>query len=259
MNQLGQWTRIVSIGLVVSGALLLLLMFFGGGAANLALPLLIVVMGAVFILLAFVLVDAWRAAPWLYLPGCVLVPLGLILFLNVATEDWNAWTYAWMLVLAGLGLGAALVGRRLGFPLLVTQIGLGLAAGGVTFFALFGMLVGGLLIQIMAPVLLAVIGVALWRLGPNVLLLKRTGPGGQIGGVETAALDQGALAELLSGREIEVLRLIDQGLTNAAIAERLVVAPSTIKTHINNIYGKLGVQTRVQALQKARQLGLLER
>ena len=164
-----------------------------------------------------------------------------------------------MLVVAGLGLGAALVGRRLGFPLLVTQIGLGLAAGGVTFFALFGMLVGGLLIQIMAPVLLAVIGAALWRLGPNVLLLKRAQPGGQTAGVETAAPDQSALVEPLSGREIEVLRLIEMGLTNAAIAEWLVVAPSTIKTHINNIYGKLGVQTRIQALQKARELGLLER
>jgi len=259
MNHLGQWTRIVSIGLVVTGALLLLLALFGGGAANLALPLLIVVLGAVFILLAVVLACAWRASPWLYLPGCVLVSMGVILFLNVATEDWNAWTYAWMLVVAALGLGVALVGRRLVFPLLVTQIGLGLAAGGVTFFALFGMLVGGLLIQIMAPILLAVIGVALWRLRPDVLLLKRARPGGQIGGVETAAPDQSTLAEPLSGREIEVLRLIDLGLSNAAIAERLVVAPSTIKTHINNIYGKLGVQTRVQALQRARELGLLER
>jgi len=220
---------------------------------------LIMVLGAVFILLAFVLADVWRAAPWLYLPGCLLVPLGIIFFLNVATEDWNAWTYAWMLVVAGLGLGAALVGRRLGFPPLVTQIGLGLAAGGVTFFALFGMLVGGLLIQIMAPILLAVIGVVLWRLRPDALLFKRAGSGEQIGGVETAAPGHGALAEPLSGREIEVLRLIELGLTNAAIAERLVVAPSTIKTHINNIYGKLGVQTRVQALQKARELGLLER
>lgn len=259
MNHLGQWTRIVSIGLVVTGALLLLLALFGGGAANLALPLLIVVLGAVFILLAVVLTDAWCAAPWLYLPGCVLVSLGLILFLNVATEDWNAWTYAWMLVVAGLGLGVALVGRRLEFPLLVTQIGLGLAAGGVTFFALFGMLVGGLLIQIMAPILLAVIGVALWRLRPDVLLLKRARPGGQIRGVESADQGQSALAEPLSGREIEVLRLIDLGLSNAAIAERLVVAPSTVKTHINNIYGKLGVQTRVQALQRAHELGLLER
>jgi DNA-binding CsgD family transcriptional regulator len=259
MNPLGQWTRIVSIGLVVTGALLLMLALFGGKAANLALPLLIVVLGAVFILLAVVLADTWRAAPWLYLPGCLLLPLGFILFLNVATEDWNAWAYAWMLVVAGLGLGAALVARRLGYPLLVTQIGLGLAAGGVTFFALFGMLVGGLLIQIMAPILLAVIGVALWRLRPDVLLLKQARPGGQIGGGETTAPDQGALAEPLSGREIEVLRLIELGLTNAAIAERLVVAPSTIKTHINNIYGKLGVKTRIQALQRARELGLLER
>ena len=54
-----------------------------------------------------------------------------------------------------------------------------------------------------------------------------------------------------------MLRLIDQGLSNPEIAEKLTLAPSTVKTHINNIYGKLGVQTRVQALKHARELKLL--
>ena len=52
-------------------------------------------------------------------------------------------------------------------------------------------------------------------------------------------------------RELEVLRLIDAGLSNQQIADKLSVAPSTVKTHINNIYGKLGVQTRVQAVTRA--------
>ena len=55
----------------------------------------------------------------------------------------------------------------------------------------------------------------------------------------------------------EVLRLIDAGLSNLQIAERLTLAPSTVKTHINNLYGKLNVQTRVQALNRAREIGLL--
>jgi LuxR family maltose regulon positive regulatory protein len=66
-----------------------------------------------------------------------------------------------------------------------------------------------------------------------------------------------ALIEPLSSRELEVLALIDGGLSNQQIAERLTVAPSTVKTHINNIYGKMNVQTRVQAVKRGRDLGLL--
>jgi LuxR family maltose regulon positive regulatory protein len=65
------------------------------------------------------------------------------------------------------------------------------------------------------------------------------------------------LVEPLSERELEVLRLIADGLSNAEIAKRLVIAQGTVKRHINNIYGKLGVQSRTQAVAKARELGLL--
>jgi len=66
-----------------------------------------------------------------------------------------------------------------------------------------------------------------------------------------------ALAEPLSQRELEVLRLIAAGLSNREIAEELVVAISTVKTHIRNIYGKLDVSSRTQALVKARELKLI--
>jgi LuxR family transcriptional regulator, maltose regulon positive regulatory protein len=65
------------------------------------------------------------------------------------------------------------------------------------------------------------------------------------------------LVEPLSQRELDVLRLIAEGLSNQAIADRLVVAVSTIKKHVNNIYGKLDVQSRTQALLRARELHLL--
>jgi LuxR family maltose regulon positive regulatory protein len=64
------------------------------------------------------------------------------------------------------------------------------------------------------------------------------------------------LVEPLSERELEVLRLIADGLSNQVIADRLVVAVSTVKRHINNIYGKLDVQSRTQALVRARELHL---
>jgi LuxR family transcriptional regulator, maltose regulon positive regulatory protein len=66
-----------------------------------------------------------------------------------------------------------------------------------------------------------------------------------------------ALIEPLSTRELEILRLIAAGHSNQAIADTLIIAVSTVKRHINNIYGKLEVQSRTQALVRARELNLL--
>jgi LuxR family maltose regulon positive regulatory protein len=65
------------------------------------------------------------------------------------------------------------------------------------------------------------------------------------------------LIEPLSKRELEVLRLIAQGLSNRAIGERLFVALDTVKGHNRNIFGKLQVQRRTEAVARARELGLL--
>jgi LuxR family maltose regulon positive regulatory protein len=65
------------------------------------------------------------------------------------------------------------------------------------------------------------------------------------------------LLEPLSEREREVLALIHVGLSNQEIADKLIIAQSTVKKHVNNIFGKLGTQSRTQALARARELGLL--
>ncbi|HTP09281.1 MAG TPA: LuxR C-terminal-related transcriptional regulator, partial [Anaerolineae bacterium] len=65
------------------------------------------------------------------------------------------------------------------------------------------------------------------------------------------------LIEPLSDRELEVLRLIEQGLSNSEIAAKLVLSTGTVKVHSHNIFSKLGVSTRMQAVNKARALGLL--
>jgi len=66
-----------------------------------------------------------------------------------------------------------------------------------------------------------------------------------------------SLVEPLSEREREVLRLVAAGLSNQEIAARLIVGVSTVKKHINNIFGKLAVRSRTQALARARELNLL--
>ena len=65
------------------------------------------------------------------------------------------------------------------------------------------------------------------------------------------------LIEPLSEREIEVLQLVAEGLTNNEIASRLFLSLNTIKGHTRNIYGKLNVHSRTQAVARAQSLGLL--
>jgi DNA-binding NarL/FixJ family response regulator len=61
----------------------------------------------------------------------------------------------------------------------------------------------------------------------------------------------------LSAREREVLRLIAQGLDNAAVAGRLFISESTVKNHVTNIFAKLGVRSRAEAVAWAWQHGLM--
>jgi two-component system, NarL family, response regulator LiaR len=63
--------------------------------------------------------------------------------------------------------------------------------------------------------------------------------------------------EVLSQRENEVLKYIVRGLSNKEIAEKLFVSENTVKTHVNNIYSKLGVGKRAAAIAKAREMNIL--
>ena len=64
-------------------------------------------------------------------------------------------------------------------------------------------------------------------------------------------------AETLSERELEVLRLLASGASNQAIADRLVITVGTVKSHVNHILGKLDAHNRLEAVARARALGLL--
>lgn len=61
----------------------------------------------------------------------------------------------------------------------------------------------------------------------------------------------------ISVRELEVLELMADGLSNQQMAEKLFVSLNTIKTHCSNLFSKLGVQRRTQAVETARKLGLI--
>jgi len=65
------------------------------------------------------------------------------------------------------------------------------------------------------------------------------------------------LTEPLTPRELEVLQRLTQGLSNKQIAQRLGVSEHTVKFHVNAILGKLGVQSRSEAIVQAVRLGLV--
>ncbi|MCC7447314.1 MAG: LuxR family transcriptional regulator [Anaerolineae bacterium] len=100
---------------------------------------------------------------------------------------------------------------------------------------------------------------------PMVELLRRTVAQGLhvsyamrlLNALGEAATASQPLIEALSERELEVLRRVAAGYSNNDIAQELVVAVSTVKKHINNIYSKLEVRSRTQAVARARELGLL--
>ncbi len=73
----------------------------------------------------------------------------------------------------------------------------------------------------------------------------------------TPAVERSPLIDPLTGRELDVLHLIGQGLSNPAIAEQLTISVGTVKAHTHRIYGKLSVSNRVEAVIKAQELALL--
>lgn len=73
----------------------------------------------------------------------------------------------------------------------------------------------------------------------------------------THARGEAALLEPLTSRELEVVQLLADGLTNKEIAHRLGISDHTVKFHLNGIMGKLGVETRTEAVVHAARLGIV--
>jgi LuxR family maltose regulon positive regulatory protein len=75
--------------------------------------------------------------------------------------------------------------------------------------------------------------------------------------VQRSSLSNQALVEPLTNRELEIIDLLAQRMSNKEIAEKLFISPETVKRHTINIYQKLGVNSRREAVDKAHSLGLL--
>ena len=76
-------------------------------------------------------------------------------------------------------------------------------------------------------------------------------------GVTAPALDDEPAVESLTPREIEVLELVAEGLSNKAVAQRLGISDQTVKFHLTSISGKLGATNRTDAVRRAVRRGLI--
>ena len=108
--------------------------------------------------------------------------------------------------------------------------------------------------------------------GASGYLLKDAPPHELLAGVRAAAAGQSALAPAIAGRllarlreprvtlsvrEIEVVRLVARGASNAEVAARLHITDATVKSHLAHVFSKLGVSSRTAAVSAARALGIL--
>jgi len=92
---------------------------------------------------------------------------------------------------------------------------------------------------------------------PQTIVVKEV-PAVPIRGVEPFVLDERKRDDLgITRRELEVLELIAQGMSNREIAGKLFVSENTVKTHSSRVFDKLGAKRRTQAVQLGKELGLL--
>jgi len=93
---------------------------------------------------------------------------------------------------------------------------------------------------------------------PNIELVDRIEHAEAVLSLPPAALEDAAIVETLTTREHDVLALVADGLPNRDIAARLGISDHTVKFHLASIFGKLGVSTRTEAVQRGLRLGVID-
>ncbi len=152
---------VIAFGLIGLGALFLLLNLIPGFSASLIWPVLIILLGLVALLPPFLWPAARQGLAALFIPGLVLIELGLYFLYNVQTGDWVSWAYGWVLIPAAAGLGLALaawVGR---WGAVVVWVGLGILASSLVVFTIFAWIFGTPTLKAVGPLGLIIAGLLL--------------------------------------------------------------------------------------------------
>lgn len=168
MKSIDRARIIIAAVLITLGVLFLVFNLIPGFNVTVIWPVLLILLGAAALLPPFLWPSARQGLAALFIPGMILIELGLFFVYNVLTGDWSAWAYGWILIPAAVGLGLALaawVGR---WGAVVVWIGLAILASSLIVFTIFAWIFGTPILKAVGPIGLIVVG---------LLLLLRSGGG----------------------------------------------------------------------------------
>ncbi len=152
---------IAAVGLIALGLLFLVFNLIPGFEWALIWPVLLIVLGVALLLPPFLWPAARPGLASLFIPGTILIELGLYFFYNVRTGDWNSWAYGWILIVAAVGLGlalAAMVGR---WGVATVWVGVVILAASLIAFTIFAWIFGTPTLKAVGPIGLIVTGLLL--------------------------------------------------------------------------------------------------
>ena len=161
MNPPSRASLIFGVLLIAAGAVMLLLTLLPGASLALTWPVIFYIFAAGFALPYFAWPAARRGLAALFIPGAILLSLGLVFTYNVLTSDWVSWAYAWLLIVTGVGAGLALAGSLGGWSRPVFWVGVWMAGVSVGLFGLFATLFGAPLLKTIGALLVMAAGALL--------------------------------------------------------------------------------------------------
>jgi hypothetical protein len=159
MNTMDRGRVILAAVLIGLGLLFLIFNLIPGYRLALAWPAFLMIVALAMLLPPFLWPQARQGLAALWIPGIMLLVLSLIFFYNVATSDWSAWGFLWILLPSTAGIGLALAAwiGKWGQP--VVWVGLAIAISGLIVYSLFAFIFGTRILQAIGPAGLIVLGI----------------------------------------------------------------------------------------------------
>ena len=169
MRSTNRGSLYVAVLLIGMGVLFLAFNLIPGFAMGSALPVVFFILAAGFYLPPILWRDQIHSLSGLFIPGSILLALGLIFTYDVLTQDWASWGYAWTLLVAGVGGGMSLAGWTGRWGSVPTWVGSWMLLGSLAIFAMFSSIFGQPLLKMAGPALLIIAGILLITRGfrPN--------------------------------------------------------------------------------------------
>jgi hypothetical protein len=151
----------LAVLLIVLGVLFLTITIIPGMNLGIFWPLIFILLAVGFYLPSMIWYSARRELAALFIPGSVMLSLGIIFLYNVISGDWVIWAFGWLIIPAGVGLGlilAAWVGR---WSRSTVWVGIWMLVINLALLSIFGILFGGPLLKSVGPIVLVASGLIL--------------------------------------------------------------------------------------------------